>query len=129
MSDKIIPEDVEKFILEKIESVAHMEALLILRENPQQEWTADSLATRLYINESQTAEILARLSSDGFVAPSENEANSYRYQPASPELRHMIDRLADAYRKHLVPVANLIHSKPKPRVQEFADAFRLRKDT
>lgn len=128
MTDKIIPEDVEQFILDKIESVAHIEALLIFRENPQQEWTADSLAKRLYINESQTTEILARLWSDGFVAPSVNEAHSYRYEPSSPELGQMINRMAETYRKHLVPVANLIHSKAKPRVQEFADAFRLRKD-
>ena len=40
----------------------------------------------------------------------------------------MLERLAEIYAKHLVPVTNLIHSKPKPRIQEFADAFRLRKD-
>jgi len=41
----------------------------------------------------------------------------------------MLERTAEAYAKHLVPVTNLIHSKPKPRIQEFADAFRFRKDT
>ena len=34
----LIPEDVAQFIIEKIDSVAQMEALLMLRENPQQQW-------------------------------------------------------------------------------------------
>jgi hypothetical protein len=40
----------------------------------------------------------------------------------------MGDLLADVYARYLVPVTNLIHAKPKSRVQEFADAFKLRKD-
>jgi hypothetical protein len=39
----------------------------------------------------------------------------------------MIARLADVYARHLIPVTNLIHSKPR-RIREFADAFKLRKD-
>lgn len=42
--------------------------------------------------------------------------------------QQMVDFLAVIYAKHLGPITNLIHTKPKNRVQEFADAFRLRKD-
>jgi hypothetical protein len=44
-----------------------------------------------------------------------------------PEEARMVDRLADAYAKHLIPVTNMIHAKPR-RIREFADAFRFRKD-
>ncbi|HEU4344574.1 MAG TPA: hypothetical protein VFU31_23715 [Candidatus Binatia bacterium] len=128
MSDKVIPEDVERFIVEKIDSVAEIEALLLLRNNPAEGWTTEKLAQRLYINEGQTAEILARLSTEGFLSATSDESVVYRYQPISIELQHMVDRVAKIYSKHLVPVSNLIHSQPKTRVQEFADAFRLRKD-
>jgi hypothetical protein len=39
----------------------------------------------------------------------------------------MVDRLADAYARHLIPVTNLIHGKPR-RLREFSDAFKIRKD-
>jgi len=39
----------------------------------------------------------------------------------------MVDRIADVYSKYLIPVTNLIHSKPENKVQKFADAFNLRK--
>ena len=39
----------------------------------------------------------------------------------------MIDRLADSYAKQLIPITNMIHSKPR-RIRQFADAFKFRKD-
>lgn len=128
MSDKIIPEDIEQFILEKIDSVAEMEALLLLRSNAEALWSVGSLAKRLYIAEEQTAKILDHLCTEGLLTTSSNEHPLYHYQPKSPELQNSVDRVAESYKKHLVPISNLIHSKPRARVQEFADAFRLRKD-
>jgi hypothetical protein len=123
-----IPDDVAQFILDKIDSIAQVEALLILRVDSNEDWDADRLAKRLYISNEQTAELMARLYRDGFLLAGAGEPPIYRYGPSSNELRQLVDRLADVYSTHLVPVTNLIHSKPKSRVQEFADAFRLRKD-
>jgi hypothetical protein len=128
MSDSFIPHDVAQFIIDKIDSVAQMEALLLFRNEPDEAWTVESLGGRLYINESQTVEIVNRLCTEGFLVVEASSPIRYRYEPASPDLRHQADRVCAIYTKHLVPVTNLIHSKPKTRVQEFADAFRLRRD-
>jgi hypothetical protein len=122
-----IPKDLEQFILDKIDSVAQLEALLLMRTNADQEWRAATLAKRLYISENETAAILMVLAGQGFLEADADKL-SFRYGPNSPKLRVMLDRLAELYAKQLVPVTNLIHSKPKSRVQEFADAFRFRKD-
>ena len=39
-----------------------------------------------------------------------------------------IDRLADLYATHLVEVTHLIHSSLDRKAQQFADAFKWRKD-
>ena len=116
-------------ILEKIESVAQLEALLLLRNTPDTDWSVQALAARLYISEEQTAGVLVVLRAQGFVSADAKDPSLYRYRPNSKELKGMLDRLAEIYARHLVPVTNLIHSKPKSRIQEFADAFKLRKDT
>jgi hypothetical protein len=56
-------------------------------------------------------------------------AHCYRYQPASEELRGKIDQLADLYARHLVDVTLLIHSSLDRKAQQFADAFKWRKDS
>jgi len=66
MVDDIIPEDVKQFILERIDSIAQLEALLLLRDSPQVDWTANAVAKRLYIGEQEARVILQRLCADGF---------------------------------------------------------------
>src|SRR5687767_11294496 len=128
MSDKIFPEDIEQFILEKIDSVAEMEALLLLRDNAETLWSVVNLAKRLYITEEQTAKILDHLCAEGLLNPGPSEHPGFRYQPESLDLESSVSRVAEIYRKHLVPISNLIHSKPRARIREFAAAFRLRKE-
>ena len=57
-----------------------------------------------------------------------------KVDPKSPQMEtnaalSMIDQLAEIYAKNLVEVTNLIHSKIGKRAQQFADAFKWRKDT
>jgi hypothetical protein len=128
MSGEFIPNDIAQFILAKIDSVAQLEALMLLRDNPNGNWSAQALAKRLYISEQQTAELLSHLCAQGLVVATGSEPCLYQYQPSSIELRHTVDRVVEIYSKQLVPVTNLIHSKVKIRVQEFANAFKFRKD-
>jgi hypothetical protein len=124
----IIPDDIARFIEERIDSVGALEGLLLLRESPQERWGVRALASRLYISEADTEEILRVLCLNGLTTSDAGEPPRYSYAPQTSELRELVDRLASFYSRHVVPVANLIHAKPKHRVQGFADAFRLRKD-
>lgn len=126
MGDHLIPEDVKQFILDKIDSVAELEGLLLISRNPETEWSTEALAGRLYASQQQTEAVLMHLHSLGFLIVKKGESVSYSYQPGSPKLAEMVDRVAEAYAKYLVPVTNLIHSKSQTKVQQFADAFKLR---
>jgi hypothetical protein len=128
MAEDPVPDEIKQFILRHLDSIGQLEALLLLRDNPGEVWDVGTVARRLYIREQEAAPILARLTKSGFIAASMSEPTVYKYQPESVELMQMIDRLADIYAKHLVPVTNLIHNKPRTRIQEFADAFKLGKE-
>jgi hypothetical protein len=127
VSETVIPENVEQFILKTIDSVAQLEGLLLLRRESN-DWTDEELAKRLYITTKEAAAVLSRLCAAGFVRARSTNPRAYRYEPSSAEIAGMVDLLADVYARYLVPVTKLIHSKRKSRVQEFADAFKLRKD-
>ena len=127
MADHLIPDDVKQFILDKIDSVAELEGLLLLCRNPETEWNSKALAERLYATEQQAEDVLGHLYSRNFLAVNKGNSITYRYHPGSPRLAQMVDRVAEIYSKYLVPVTNLIHSKPQTKVQQFADAFKLRK--
>lgn len=124
MTDEPIPADLRDFILRYIDSVAHLEALLLLRANPETSWDVAAVAKRLYTTEAQAGEVLAQLNGERLIM-CENGVYSYGGQPG--EMVVMIDRLARHYAKQLIPITNLIHGKPR-RIRQFADAFKFRKD-
>jgi hypothetical protein len=124
MADEPIPDDLREFIFAHIDSVAQLEALLLLRRDPSKDWNPGSVAERLYITEGEAADLLTRLNDDGFLVVN---AGSYRFGPRSVGHRQMTDRVADAYSHHLIPITNLIHGKPR-RIREFSDAFKFRRD-
>jgi hypothetical protein len=123
-----IPEDIRQFILEYIDSIAQWEGLLLMRAHPETGWSIDAIAQRLYISQAEATVLLARLATQGFLARTGEETLLYRYQPVSPAIEPLIERMAAFYARSLVPITHLIHSKPKSKVQKFADAFRIRKD-
>lgn len=125
-----LSDDIRRFILTSVPSVPYLEALLLLRTDPDVGWDVRRLATRLYVAERQAAEVLTALTTAG-VAQGEvqGETTLFRYAPATAELRERLDALAQAYSTNLVGVTDLIHFRIDKRAQQFADAFRLRKDS
>ena len=130
MSRAELSEDIRRFILTSVASVPYLEAILLLRTDPDVGWDVRRLAARLYVAERQAAEVLASLAAAG-IARSEDQLDTalFHYAPATAELRERLDALAQAYSANLVEVTDLIHSRTDKRAQQFADAFRLRKDS
>ena len=130
MENVPFPEDLRRFVLTSIPSVPFLEALLLLRANPTQQWHPATLAGRLYVRERTAEALLEDLCRAGMVAPCEAPAHDcYQYNPTSSQLRERIDALANLYSRHLVEVTMLIHSSLDRKAQQFADAFKLRKDS
>jgi len=124
-----IPDDIRRFILTSIPSVPHLEALLLLRNEPAFSWDAKDVARRLYLNEKSAETLLSELHAIGMVGCEQAETARYRYRPDTEELRELINRLTNIYARHLVEVTNLIHSTTSKKAQYFADAFKWRKES
>jgi predicted ArsR family transcriptional regulator len=58
---------VDQFILDKIDSVPHLEALLLLWNSRPAEWSAEELAKRLYVDRSLARKLLEDLTREEIV--------------------------------------------------------------
>jgi hypothetical protein len=124
MADDLIPAEVREFIHTYIESIADLEALLLLARMIGTKWTAASVAEQLYIDEAQAGDVLERLCAGGLVRC---QAGSFWFNDGPDGPRTIVERLADLYTSHLIPVTNLVHSRPSG-ARAFAAAFKFRKD-
>jgi hypothetical protein len=123
--DDVVPPEVREFIIRHIDTVSQLEALLILRANPDESWDVSRIANRVYASDREVGEVLERFTTDGFL---QRDGDLYRYDCKDPAINTTIGELARYYTSHLIPVTNMIHAKPRS-MRSFSDAFKLRKDT
>lgn len=120
-------DEVYQFIFENIDSVPHLEALLLLWNSRPAKWSPEDLAKRLYIQRNAARDLLQDLIREEIIAPVPETAEQYYYKTKSPEMDRLIGRVDETYRKQIVRVSTLIHSKASSAVRDFARAFRFTK--
>jgi DNA-binding MarR family transcriptional regulator len=117
---------VERFLLDSIDTVPHLEALLLLFQAPATSWTVVQLAARIYVNDKQAHSILEDLARRSLIVRIEQTPTAYQYVSRSPEQTALLEKVAQSYRTQLVQVTRFIHSNASGSVRDFARAFRLK---
>lgn len=118
---------VDEFLLEQIDTVPHLEALLLLWNSRPKEWLVEEMASSLYLAPEAARSILDDLARRGLISAITGATESFRYEPGS-ERDQLIDAVDGTYRRELIRITRLIHSKPSAAVRAFARAFRIKKD-
>jgi hypothetical protein len=126
MSREPIPENLHRLILTSVPSVPYLEALLFFRANATRAVSVRELSSRLYMPEKAAFELVLQLRDAGIVR-AEPGTDLHRYA-AEGELADMLDLLASHYSKNLIGVTEVIHARTGRRAQQFADAFKFKKD-
>lgn len=124
MTDEPVSDDLRQFTLEHIDSIVQLEALLLLRKHPGQDWHVASAALRLYVTDEVAAEALAQLHARGLLV---SDGKLYRYGPKTAAQAEMLDRLADTYARSLISVTDIVHGNLRG-LRKFAGPFELRKN-
>jgi hypothetical protein len=119
----MIPQDAEDFILRNVDSIAEMETLVLLHRERGKSWESTSLAKRLYITVADAQEVLEKLAARRLLIKT---GDTYLYSPSTSEAAPM-SLITALYAEQLIAITGLIHSKSRSRVQQFADAFKIKK--
>jgi hypothetical protein len=117
-----IPREVERFIAERVDSLALLEALLLVRAAPDRAWTPDDVARALVTRPEHAGALLGQLAASGLLAVDEG---GYRYTPGA--LSPTVDALAECHATRRPTVIGLIFAPRHNDAEALADAFRLRR--
>jgi len=117
---------VDEFVLRELDSFPHLEALLLLWNSRPKQWAVEEMGAALYVNDGAARDILQNLTRRNLASRAEDD--TYAYLSASPEHNTLVSALDTEYRRNLIRITRIIHSKASTGVREFADAFRFKKD-
>ena len=123
-----LPADVLQLLRERIRSIEQLEILLLLRESGDRFWNAAEVYQEVRSSERSVAQTLERLCLKGLL-DCDKATSRYRFAPQTEAMKTAIDHLAELYAERRVRVVEAIYSEPLDAVDEFARAFRLRKDS
>ena len=124
----ISEEEVYRFILNQIDSVPQMEALLLLWENRPKQWSENEIAARLYVGVDVVRNIMQELLRRRLIAASTDSPKLFWYETKPGDGDGVIEAVAATYRHNLVRVSTLIHTKASSAVRDFAQAFKFKKE-
>jgi hypothetical protein len=121
-----LPLDVKLFLTELIDSVSHLEVLLMLFNSKNKEFTAENVSRELRSNTHSAANQLAQLVAKGLLAV--RDEHHFRYCPSTPEIDANVQKLSSLYNEMPVAVVTCIYEKPTDKLKGFSDAFKFKKD-
>ena len=120
--------EVYSFVFDQIETVPHLEALLLLWNSRPQPWTVENLSRRLYVSTDIVKFLLQDLVNRSLILCVPGSPDGYCYESASIAKDQLLSTLDSTYRRETVRISTMIHSKPSSSVREFARAFRFTKE-
>ncbi|HJT71608.1 MAG TPA: hypothetical protein VJ731_15525 [Terriglobales bacterium] len=119
--------EVDRFIAEQIDTVPHLEALLLVWNSRPKAWTIAEMAHSLYVPPELAEGILRDLAQKNLIQDTGTSGDSYAYQSSETRDGFMV-QLDRTYRRDLIRVTRMIHAKAPSALSEFARAFRFTKD-
>jgi hypothetical protein len=127
-SETVSDEEVYRFILLQIDTVPQLEALLLLWRKRPQSFSEEELASQLFVDSTTAREIAKDLIRAELVGANGSAPQRYCYESKSARMDALMDALASLYRRELVNISKLIHSKAPSVARDFARAFKFTKD-
>jgi hypothetical protein len=119
---------VDNFIQERIDTVPHLEALLLLWNARPQSWFCEDIAKALFIDTKAAKLVLHDLVRQKLAQiPESAQTESFSFCPSGTS-ESLMAAVTEAYRRDLIRITRMIHSKPAAAVREFARAFRFTKE-
>jgi hypothetical protein len=126
MAENPISPGLRHFIASNIQSVEQLEILCLLAEDSSRPWSIADAYRRILSTEKSVADGLQYFCERGFL--SADAHGEFRFTPKTSDLNATIHELVKTYRERRVAVIESIYQKSSGSAQNFAEAFRLRKE-
>ena len=122
----MISDDAKAFLRAVVRSVWALELLLLLRRQRERAWTVDALTLELRASQTAIRQALPNFRIAGLIQDEADE--TIRYSPATAQLDTLVQEIASEYGSRPFAILNEILAPRESNVEQFARAFRIRKD-
>lgn len=127
MANNPVSQELSRFIARYIHSVEQLEILCLVSSNPAKSWSVGEVLHEVQSAEQSISSCLKKFQEDGFLVSRKKEG-MFQFSPTQPSLADSVRDLSKTYRERRVTIVEMIYKKPSDPIQDFAEAFRFKKD-
>lgn len=127
MSLEDLSTPVRAFISEHLSSVEQLEILLLLVSDPSVEWTAQSVYKTVMSTVASVEQRLENFTAAGFLSKTSDPTPKYRVILSGEQAKTVSD-VCRLYKERPVKIIEAIYQKNRSAAQQFADAFKFKRD-
>ncbi|MBA2404141.1 MAG: hypothetical protein H0V66_05170 [Bdellovibrionales bacterium] len=125
MGENHLTPELKEFINRNIPSIAQLELLFLFYSFPDKFWNNEELSKETRTNVSAVSRNLSQLLSRKLILKRDE---NYKYNPENQEINLQVQQFFMVYQERPVAVITFIYEKPRDVLQDFANAFKLKKD-
>lgn len=115
-----------QFIAQHVRTVEQVEILCLLSSSQGKSWSVAEVFRAIQSSEKSVGDCLEGFRKNDLLTSEPDRR--YRVAPKTEQLAKLVSELATAYRERRVAVVEAIYGKPSDTIQDFANAFKLRKE-
>ncbi|HKT88895.1 MAG TPA: hypothetical protein VJQ59_10690 [Candidatus Sulfotelmatobacter sp.] len=119
---------VDQFIIEQIDTVPHLEALLLVWNRRPKVWSISEMASALYVPKDLAGRVLRDLAQRGLLQETPPDTGQFAYHSATPDQDNLISHVDTTYRHELIRISRMLHAKAPSSLRDFARAFRFTRE-
>lgn len=124
-----IPAEVRNFIARYIDSAELLDVLMLLHREPEGEWTAATVSSRVFSVPQAAQKRLEELAARGLATTDPHHPDRFVLSFEDPEVGRGVNKLRELYDKSRADVIGVVFSSKSDPIQSFSNAFKLRGDS
>ena len=121
--------NVVAFVTEHVRTLAELQLLMTIVQSGDRWWDATSAARELGLSLHDARRALDHFGAHNLLDIRITADVRYQYRPGTPELRESAEACAAAFRSRPLDLAQLVTGPSVTSVRDFADAFRVRRNS
>jgi hypothetical protein len=114
--------------MDETDTVPQLEALLLMWKSRPQDWSSEDLTIALYVSLDAAQDILQYLAQRRMIVEVAGNTGRYAFLSESKDREKLVESLDRAYRRELMRVSTMIHSKAGRAMPDLTQAFRFTKE-
>jgi hypothetical protein len=122
---EMIPDKVRQFVTKYIPTINVLEILLLLRQQPDKQWTPSDVSKASLMDVSSAETRLEHLRAAKLLAAGNVQGNRvYRYAPLTSESGDTVSEVAKWYSSHRVSMISLVFASTSGLVRPYGPAIK-----